>query len=100
VLSPGIHVELPRVNNISISKINGILTIQSTNMLLFNGRIFSLSDLENELKFFMKNITDEKVRILIRPVANLNLGEFIHIFEMIKSSGVDEIHVAAEKLRS
>jgi biopolymer transport protein ExbD len=98
VLPPGVHVELPRATNISTSKINGILTIQSSNMLLFNGRIFGIPDLADELKFFMKNNAKESVVILIRPDKTLTLGEFIHICEILRSSGVNEIHVAAEKL--
>ncbi|MDR0351585.1 MAG: biopolymer transporter ExbD [Puniceicoccales bacterium] len=101
VFPPGIHLELPRADNISTSKIHGILTIRSSDMLLFNGRIFALSDLENELKFFIKvkNDSNEKIIILVRPDKNLGLGEFIHICEIIKSSGINEIHVAAEKSR-
>jgi biopolymer transport protein ExbD len=99
VLPPGVHVELPRSINISTSKIDGILTIRSSNMLLFNGRIFSLTDLENELKSFMKYNSNKKVTILVRSDKNLSLGEFIHICEIIKLSGVNEIHIATEKSR-
>lgn len=98
IFSPGITIDLPQASNIHFESTIGVLNLQQNGSIIFNDKILSLENLEQELRFFLeqkKNIS--QACLLIRVDRFALVESFIKISDAAKKAGFQKIQIACER---
>jgi biopolymer transport protein TolR len=95
MLRMGIGVDLPQAETQSAPAEEGLtLTIDKDRYISIEGAVVNQNLLETRLRQFFFN--KEKKVVFIQADQNLNFGYVIHIMDIIKKAGVEEVGIITE----
>jgi biopolymer transport protein ExbD len=98
ILSPGIEITLPVASAMESKKTVGIITVQSENLIMFNGDIFSLDTLKQGIKKYLEKKHTESVEenkiVLVRPDKSLPIDTLLKICRISKEAGYSSVQIA------
>jgi len=95
MLKMGIGVDLPQAETQSAPAEEGLtLTIDKDRYISVEGAVINQNLLETRLRQFFFN--KEKKVVFIQADENLNFGYVIHIMDIVKKAGVEQVGIITE----
>ncbi|OHE74600.1 MAG: hypothetical protein A2007_02605 [Verrucomicrobia bacterium GWC2_42_7] len=100
ILYPGIPIELPAIQESEEFYLEGVpctteLTLHDDQIVLFEGRIQSISKLEVTLKAFIDSCKEKEKTLLIRADHHVKMETFLSICHQAKKAGFKSLQIAA-----
>lgn len=99
IFSPGVTVDLPRSEQSPLSGVPAVsvLTVQAPDMLLFEGRVYTLSGLRPALIAFRKEI--EEGILLVKVNRGTDIQTFLTVCDFAKEAEFNGVQIAAQQER-
>ncbi|MDR2778885.1 MAG: biopolymer transporter ExbD [Puniceicoccales bacterium] len=99
IISPGIGIELAKLDIVEARKTVGVLTVQSERLIMFNGDIFTLDSLGYGMKKYLKKVKPSEKDgndpvLLVRPDKSLSVNVLLKICSIAKDAGYENVQIA------
>ncbi len=97
ILAPGLAIDLPEAGpggDLGGLPASAVLTVRSNGMLLFEGNILSMENLESALATHLQGISSP--RLLINFDREVSMQTLLQVSERVRAAGVERVVVAAK----
>lgn len=94
--APGLELELPRLAADMITSVvtESVLTVTDSNMLLFDGRIYSFSTIESALNQSHQTKTSDNDILLLKMDHRVSIEVLLKISEIAHQAGFKRVQIA------
>lgn len=97
VFSPGITLELPRVSKPDLQQTSGVLNLNASGTIVFNGNLFKIDQLLGEVESFLKTKKNPEALVLLVLADHwTSLGTLTDVINILKKADIQQIQVACE----
>jgi len=94
IMQPGIKVNLPKAVTSEVVKYENIeLLISAENIVYFNGKVITTSELSN----LIKQAAKRNQAVLIKADKRASLGRVVEIWDMCRDLGIAQINIATNQ---
>lgn len=94
IFQPGIKINLPKaVTSEVIQEKSIVITVTKDNLLYFNERAVSLTELKENLR----SASRQNKAILIKADRTVSLGQVVNIWDLCRDCGVSQINIATNQ---
>ena len=99
IFSPGMTLDLPRseANPLTGIPTVAVLSIQGSDMLLFEERVYNLKTIKPVLTQFIESNKNPKPVLLVKMDRNVNIQTFLTVCDFARGAGFNGVQVAAQK---
>lgn len=98
VAAPGVTVDIPKSARTEALPIAGVLTLKHDNMLLYEGRIFSLAEFAHYFERDMAGRMDgERGVLLVKLNRNVSMQTFLEVCDIARQAGFARVHIATSQ---
>ncbi|MDR2806842.1 MAG: biopolymer transporter ExbD [Puniceicoccales bacterium] len=98
VFSPGIEMQIPKIQNVDLQATSGVLNIGPSGLLMFNNRILKLEELSEEIEIFLSHKKlPEAITLLICIDRSVPFGLVAKVVDTLKTGGCAHIQIACDQ---
>jgi biopolymer transport protein ExbD len=96
ITAPGVSIDLPKATHLDGRRVVSVLTIRHDNMLIYEGRIFTLAEFKNELLNKNPIPRESDAVLLVKLNKDVAMQSFLDLCDIVRVSGYSQIQVATE----
>lgn len=100
IFSPGVTLDLPRSETNPLTGVPtvAVLSIQGSEMLLFEERVYKLDGLKSVLTQFVEHNKNPKPVLLVKMNRDVKVQTFLTVCDFAREAGFEAVQIAARQV--